>query len=106
MSKNTAASLGSISEICGSRPSSMLGWNKESPKYVLMCGEKELDIVEFCANIIVNSLRKIVGWKYKNMERLWVYNDVVESDGDRLVFDMQVVGEMSKQRDSDMKRGR
>ena len=84
----------------------MLGWNKESPKYVLMCGEKELDIVEFCANVIVNSLRKIVGWKCENMGRLWIYNDVVESDGDRLIFDMCVVGEMSKQRDDDMKRRR
>lgn len=76
----------------------------ERPTYSLMCGDKELNIVEFCTDVITNVVKKIFRLKYKNMDKVWICNDVADYEGDRMVFDMRVVDEMGKQRNADMKR--
>ena len=69
-----------------------------------MYGNGELDVVVFCTDAITSVVRRLFRFKYEKMDKIWLQTNVDNYDSDRMIFDMLVVEEMSKQQNAKMKK--
>ena len=106
LADGASVNLGSISELSGSRPSDMFGFNSEPPTYILMYGNNEFDAIEICTVAFKSIIRKIFKMKYDKMERFWVRCNVVDNNMERMTFDMRVMNDLIIHKNNEITRGR